>query len=97
MNERMMGEVMTDGPTEEREMTMNEHLAMKQEYRPKRQELLREYELRVKFLSVGCIVSVGCKDIAFTTVDEAAAEIHDYLKDPYGSHKRWNDIFNNQD
>ena len=97
MNERMMGEAMVDVPTEAREMTMNDHLAMKEEYRPKRQDLLREYELKVRFLSVGCVVSVGCKEIPFTTVDEAAAEIHDYLKDPYGSHKRWNDILNKQD
>lgn len=96
MNERMMGAAVNDEPMDE-QAPMDERYAIKQEYRPKRQDMLREYELKVKFFSVGCVVTVGCKEIAFATVDEAAAEIHDYLKDPYESHKRWNDIFNKQD
>jgi hypothetical protein len=97
MNERMMGEAMVDVPTEAREMTMDDHLAMKEEYRPKRQDVLREYELKVRFLSVGCVVSVGCREIPFATVDEAIAEINSYLKTPYEAHKKWNEIFNKQD
>jgi hypothetical protein len=97
MNEHVREEAIMDVPVEAREMTMNDHLAMKEEYRPKRQEMLREYELRVRFLSVGCVVSVGCKEIPFTTVDEALVEINGYIKDPYEAHKKWNEIFNKQD
>jgi hypothetical protein len=46
---------------------------------------------------VGCVVSVGCKEIPFTTVDEALVEINGYIKDPYEAHKKWNEIFNKQD
>ena len=34
---------------------------LKQEYRPSNREALREFEIRIRFLSRGCIVSVGCK------------------------------------
>jgi hypothetical protein len=97
MNGLEREEVATDGPMEAREMTMNDHLAMKEEYRPKRQDMLREYELKVRFLSVGCVVSVGCREIPFATVDEAIAEINSYVKTPYEAHKKWNEIFNKQD
>jgi hypothetical protein len=42
-----------------------------EEYRPSRIEVLQQHEIRIRFLSRGCIVSVGCKDIAFENISEA--------------------------
>lgn len=83
----MEQEVMRDEP-----QVMEERPRMK-EYRPSRVEMLREYELRVRFLSVGCIVSVGCKEIAFGSIDEAMEKINEYVKSPYESSQKWREIF----
>ena len=37
---------------------------------PSRQYFLREYPISIRFLSIGCVVEVGCKSIPFTSVDE---------------------------
>jgi len=53
--------------------------AMKEEYKPSKPELLRDYEINIRFLSRGCIVRVGCKEIAFEDVNKAMAEINEYV------------------
>ena len=63
------------------------------EYIPNKQQILREYEVRIRFLSVGCIISVGCKEIPFTNVGEAMEELNKYVSNPYEEQKRWNKIF----
>jgi len=67
------------------------------EYKPRKQEILREYEIRLRFLSVGCIVSVGCKEIPFRSVTEAMEEINKYVSDPYEQGERWREIFDSED
>ena len=57
------------------------------EYRPSNQEALREYEIRIRFLHKGCIVSVGCKEIAFEEVSGAMAAINAYVKNPWEQQK----------
>lgn len=64
------------------------------EYRRPKQDLLREYELSIRFLSVGCVVRVGCKEIPFESVDRAMQEVDDYVRDPYASTEKWSKIFN---
>ena len=59
-----------------------------------KQELLQQYEVRIQFLSVGCIVNVGCKSIAFGTVNEAMKELNDYVENPKEISEKWNRIFN---
>lgn len=60
------------------------------EYRPSNKEALREYEINVRFFNRGCIVRVGCKEIAFTDVNEAMAEINEYVTgDTYEVQKKW--------
>jgi len=87
---------MYDGPTEmmaeERPMKL-----MAKEYKPQKQEVLREYELKIRFLSVGCIVSVGCKDIPFRSVKEAMEEVNKYVENPYEESKRWRDLFDGEE
>lgn len=54
---------------------------------------LREYELSIRFLSSGVVVSIGCKQIAFETIDKAMEEINAYIKNPKASYEKWNKIF----
>jgi hypothetical protein len=84
----MNDEVMMEQPMEERSMA--------KEYRPSRGESLREYQINMRFLSVGVVVSVGCKEIAFTTIKEAMEAVNKYVESPYEESKRWREIFENQ-
>jgi hypothetical protein len=70
---------------------------MEKEYRPKRQEVLRDYKISIRFLSIGCVVRVGCKEIPFTNVDEAMKEVNNYIKNPYEEGKRWNELFESEE
>ena len=63
------------------------------EYIPNKQQILREYEINIRFLSVGCVIRVGCKEIPFTNVGEAMEELNKYVSNPYEEGKRWNKIF----
>jgi hypothetical protein len=63
------------------------------EYKPKKQELLREYEIRLRFLSVGCVVSVGCKEIPFRSIKEAMVCVNDYVNNPCEESKKWIELF----
>jgi hypothetical protein len=67
------------------------------EYKPKKQEILREYEIRIKFLSVGCVVNVGCKEIPFRSVKEAMDNINKYVENPYEEGKKWHSIFDGEE
>ena len=80
----------------ERGPELGQKLMMK-EYKPNKQEILREYELRIKFLSVGCVVSVGCKDIPFRSVKEAMVCVNDYVNNPYEESKKWRELFESEE
>jgi hypothetical protein len=64
------------------------------EYTPTKQEALRQYEIRIEFLSRGCIVRVGCKSIPFESVDAAMKCLSEYVKDPITKEKEWVKILN---
>jgi hypothetical protein len=66
------------------------------DYIPKRQEILREYEIGIRFLSIGCVIRVGCKEIPFTDVDDAMTELSNYVSNPYEEGKKWQEIFKEQ-
>jgi hypothetical protein len=59
-----------------------------------KQQILADYEIRIRFLSRGCVVNVGCKEIAFTTVDEAMQAIQYYVADPETVGEYWRGQFN---
>jgi len=59
------------------------------EYRPSDKEALCEHEIRIRFLSRGCIIQVGCKEIAFESVETAMQELNEYVKHPYETQKKW--------
>jgi hypothetical protein len=87
-------EVMVDEiiePTND-EMRMREDTRFK-EYRPRTTDALREYEVHIKFLSRGCIVSVGCREIAFENPADAMKELSEYVTNPYEVMQKWQKIF----
>ena len=61
---------------------------------PTIQQLLSEYEIRIPFLSKGCVVSVGCKEIAFSTIEEAMKCINNYVENPEAVGEYWREQFN---
>ena len=62
------------------------------EYKPSNKEALREYDIRIKFLNRGCVVSVGCKDIAFEDPKDAMEAINAYVANPWEEQKKWRKI-----
>ena len=62
------------------------------EYTPSKTEALREYEINIRFLSRGCVVRVGCKEIAFSDNEEAITELNKYFNAPYETQKSWRKI-----
>ena len=68
----------------------------KEYIRPK-MEYLREHEINIRFLSVGCIVRVGCKEIAFKSIQEAMQEVNEYVANPRMLTDKYNRLFNEQE
>lgn len=62
------------------------------EYRPSNLEVLQEYEIRLQFLSIGCVVHVGCKSIAFEKIESAMKELNEYVNNTYETQKKWRKI-----
>jgi len=68
-----------------------------EQYRPSRQECLRDYEVRLRFLSIGCIIEVGCKSIPFTTVKEGMEALNQYVAKPYEVRQIWEKRFQEEE
>lgn len=62
------------------------------EYKPSKNQALMEYDIRIKFLNRGCIVSVGCKEIAFENTSEALGALNLYMTNPYEEQKKWLEV-----
>ena len=58
-------------------------------YRPSRMECLRDYSINIEFLSMGCIIRVGCMSIPFQFVNDAVDAIKAYTENPYEERQRW--------
>jgi hypothetical protein len=72
-------------------------LCAAKEYKPSRQDVLREYEIRIEFLSVGCIIRVGCKSFPFATVKDGMKALNDYVATPYEIKKIWEERFTKEE
>ena len=81
MSEPQMNEVMPEPEMEQ-----------PKEWRPSRNEALREWEINIKFLNRGCVVRVGCKEIAFEDVHQAMKEINEYVNYPWDMQQKWRKI-----
>lgn len=62
-------------------------------WKPSRAEALRDYQINIEFLTIGCIVSVGCKRIPFTSVSEGMKAINEYVEQPYEMRQKWEKLF----
>ena len=63
-------------------------------HRPSDNEALRDYEIRIRFLHRGCVVFVGCKEIAFEDHTNAMAAIIAYVANPWEEQEKWRKILN---
>ena len=63
------------------------------EYRPSRTECLRDYQINIRFLSIGCVIEVGCKSVPFSTVEEGMKALNAYVDHPYETRKIWEERF----
>ncbi|CAB4125805.1 hypothetical protein UFOVP54_237 [uncultured Caudovirales phage] len=93
MNEVVENAPAMGAPTRYDENGMTE----KQSYQPSRQECLRDYEVRIRFLTLGCIVSVGCKEIPFTTIKEGMEALNQYVAKPYEVRQIWEKRFQEEE
>jgi hypothetical protein len=48
----------------------------------RRMEILKHWEIGIQVLDRGCVVKVGCKSIAFTSIEAGYKEIGRYLENP---------------
>ena len=58
-----------------------------------KQQLLSRYSIKIDFLSRGCIVNIGCKNIPFEKVEDAITEINRYVNNPEEVEKEYNEKF----
>ena len=59
------------------------------------QDYLKQYEIKIRFLSRGCIVCIGCKEIPFSDVIEALDCLTRYVKNPKEEAEIWKTIIGN--
>jgi hypothetical protein len=59
------------------------------QWRPTRMECLRNHQINIEFLSMGCIIRVGCMSIPFQFVNDAVDAIKAYTENPYEERQRW--------
>ena len=48
----------------------------------RRLEILKRWEIGIHALDRGCVVKIGCKSIAFTSIEAGYKEIGRYLENP---------------
>ena len=56
-----------------------------------KQQLLSRYSIKIDFLSRGCVVNIGCKNIPFEKVEDAITEINRYVNNPEEVEKEYNE------
>jgi hypothetical protein len=59
------------------------------EWIPSRKECLRSHNINIEFLSMGCIVKVGCMSIPFQFINDAIDAIKAYTENPYEERQKW--------
>jgi hypothetical protein len=69
---------------------------IEKEYIRPRMDYLKDYEINIRFLSLGCVVRVGCREVAFSSSEEAMFEVNAYVANPRELEKKYNKLFNEQ-
>lgn len=67
------------------------------EYKPSRLECLRDYNINIEFLSIGCIIRIGCRSVPFSTIDEGMKALNEYVANPYEQRKIWEEKFKQEE
>jgi hypothetical protein len=67
-------------------------VAEQPEYKPSNAQCLREYEVSIRFFNRGCLVRVGCQEIAFENIEDARKELNEYLTNTYETKEKWRKI-----
>ncbi len=62
------------------------------QWKQPRNEMLREFEINIKFFNVGCVVAVGCQSFAFESIDKMMTELKFYVENPDEARVKWNKI-----
>lgn len=75
-------------------LVSDEHI---KEYKPSRLECLRNYHINIEFLSIGCIIRIGCKSVPFSTIDEGMKALNEYVANPYEQRKIWEEKFKQEE
>lgn len=68
-----------------------------EKYRPSKSEFLRRYAISIKFLDRGVMVTVGCKEIAFESVENFMQSFNTYVDNPGDSQESWEKFFYEQE
>ena len=76
---------------------VQEEDCVKSEYRPSRTELLGWHQINIKFLSIGCVIEVGCKSVPFSTVKEGMEALNAYVANPYSTREIWGERFSKEE
>ena len=79
--------------TEERNQVRLQDECREKEWVRPRIEFLKEYDINIRFLSIGCVIRVGCKEIPFPTIKEGISALTDYIRFPEATIKIWNEKF----
>jgi hypothetical protein len=74
-----------------------EDVSCEKQWQPSRQECLREYEVRLRFLTLGCVIEVGCKSIPFTTIKEGMEALNQYVAKPWETRQIWEKRFQEEE
>jgi hypothetical protein len=77
--------------------TMIQDECVAKEYKPSRTECLRDYRVEIEFLSIGCIIRVGCTSVPFATVKEGIKTLNDYVANPYETRTIWQERFSKEE
>lgn len=97
MEERQRGILLEEENTiAQSSMNDAQSICKEKEWRPLRIDSLREYEVCIRFLSIGCVISVGCKQVPFSTVEDGMKALADYINNPYETKKVWEERFSKQ-
>jgi spore coat polysaccharide biosynthesis protein SpsF (cytidylyltransferase family) len=73
----------------------SECIEVPKEYKPSKQDALQRYSINIEFMSRGCVIRVGCKNIPFSSTEEAMAELQKYFENPYDTQELWHKQLNN--
>lgn len=81
---------------EENTLPINENsMLLSKEYRPSDNDILRQYEITLKYLSKGMVITIGCKQIAFSDNKEGLDALNAYINNPNEESDKWHKILNN--